>query len=76
MPALLQGVLLNTEPPIIQYEGGFVILDSGATDHMVPHERYITHVQPAYSTALMPDNTVLPVTKKGILRVSVYCRDA
>ena len=68
-------ILENEDPPVICYEGS-VILDSGTTDHMVPHERYVTHVQPAYSTALMPDNSVLPVTKKGILRVSVYCRDA
>ena len=56
---------------MVVYEDS-VILDSGATDHMVPSSHYVTDVSPAYSQALLPDNTVLAVTEQGTLRVSVY----
>ena len=39
---------------------------------MVPDFKYVTNVSPAYTQALLPDNSVLSVREQGMLRISVY----
>ena len=39
---------------------------------MVPHSKYVSSITPAYTQALLPDNSVLAVREQGILRISVF----
>ena len=46
---------------------------------MVHHSKYGANITPAYTQALLPDNSVLAVREPGILRITVlkertHCR--
>ena len=48
-----------------------VIIDSGATDHMVPSWTMLDSIHSAFTIVLLTDGTVKNISFQGLLQISV-----
>jgi hypothetical protein len=58
---------------LLDYDEDGVLIDSGATDHMVGDSRYLTNIHNFFATVLLPDGNTIPVERAGTMRVRMFC---
>jgi hypothetical protein len=57
---------------IIDYTSDGVLIDSGASDHMIGSVDTLEDVEPHSATVILPNSSVIECTQKGTMRVRFY----
>jgi hypothetical protein len=62
------------QPILVDYLKDHVLLDSGASEHMVGDISMLTDIQPAYTSMVVADGGKIDVQRKGTLTLRVFCQ--